>query len=70
MYRAIRFNTNEAPIWLGPILAASDWGVPPWEIAGGGTQLQWYMRWSAYRRVALRVQKDEQRMRESQQRRK
>jgi hypothetical protein len=30
------------------LLAAEEWGVPPWEIAGGAKYL-WFTRWNFFR---------------------
>jgi len=32
---------------MGVLLAAEEWGVPPWEIAGGA-RVTWYLRWVEY----------------------
>jgi hypothetical protein len=34
--------------------AATDWGIPPWEI-GGGSRLLWWYRYQARRDVMLKL---------------
>lgn len=40
------------PLWLNVLVAAQEWGVPPWEIVGGmqaeGERLRWFWRWQKY----------------------
>jgi len=33
---------------LNVLLAAHEWGCPPWEITGSGSRLVWFQRWAAY----------------------
>jgi hypothetical protein len=32
------------------LIAASEWGTPPWEIAGG-SRLTWYLRWNEWKKL-------------------
>jgi hypothetical protein len=41
--------------------AAEAWGVPPWEIAAGGSKLTWYARWSEYRKEYNKAMKEKAR---------
>lgn len=34
------------PLWVVVLMAAREWGCPPWEIAEGGSRLLWFNRWS------------------------
>lgn len=43
-------------MWLHALELASEWGVPPWEIAGGGNRLTWIFRGFAY--LKLRKKRD------------
>jgi len=38
---------SEMPMWANVLVAAEEWGCPPWEIAGGN-KLQWFFRWTEY----------------------
>jgi len=45
---ALATNGSDAPAWADVLAASSDWGVPPWEIAGGATWFEkqrWMRRW-------------------------
>lgn len=36
------------PLWMAVLIAAQEWGSPPWEIAGGN-KLTWLYRWMYWR---------------------
>ena len=44
------------PLWVGILQASSDWGLPPWEWAGGD-KLDWYYRWVFYTSTVREKQK-------------
>jgi hypothetical protein len=52
------FGSGKGPVWLGFLLAAEEWGTPPWEIMPGKPRLWWYTRWSLYRRYLAERQKN------------
>lgn len=35
-------------MWVPVLQAAEAWGVPPWEIAGGGSPLVWLNRYTFF----------------------
>ena len=41
------------PLWLDVLVAADEWGTPPWEIAGG-SRLLWWLRWQAWKTQAAK----------------
>ena len=41
-------NGGTVPASLAVLLAAEEWGCPPWEIAGG-SKYQWFTRWNFYK---------------------
>lgn len=36
---------GKPPDWAAVLVAAETWGTPPWEIAGDGDKITWFMRW-------------------------
>ena len=36
---------GQLPVWGEVLLAAAEWGCPPWEVAGGGSPALWFFRW-------------------------
>jgi hypothetical protein len=34
---------------MAVLIAAEEWGTPPWEIAQDGDQVTWFVRWTEYR---------------------
>jgi hypothetical protein len=41
---------------MGVLIAAEEWGCPPWEIAGGD-KLKWYFRWQEYAKHRAKKQR-------------
>jgi len=35
---------------MSVLIAAAEWGIPPWELAGG-TKLVWWYRWIRYQNL-------------------
>jgi hypothetical protein len=41
---------GKPPVWAAVLVAAEDWGIPPWEIeAAGGGSVMWFFRWAEYK---------------------
>jgi hypothetical protein len=40
---------GKPPVWASVLIAAEDWGTPPWEIAGDGERIKWFYRWAEFR---------------------
>lgn len=40
---------GKPPAWAAVLIAAEDWGLPPWEIAGDGEPVKWFYRWAEYK---------------------
>lgn len=43
---------GKPPAWAAIIIAAEDWGLPPWEVSGDGERVKWFYRWAAYKKWA------------------
>lgn len=37
---------GKAPWWVAVLIAAKEWGMPPWEVAQTGSRLLWFNRWA------------------------
>ena len=52
------FHNGAGPLWLSVLIAAAEWSIPPWEIAGGD-KLTWWFRWVEYGNLrAEKMKKD------------
>jgi hypothetical protein len=40
---------GKPPVWAAVLIAAEDWGMPPWEIAGDGERVKWFLRWAEFK---------------------
>lgn len=40
---------GKPPVWAAVLLAAEDWGMPPWEIAADSDPVTWFYRWAEYK---------------------
>jgi hypothetical protein len=41
-------------MWVAVLDAAKDWGIPPWEIAGGN-KLIWWERWVTRHKIEIKI---------------
>jgi hypothetical protein len=44
------------PVSAAVLVAAEEWGVPPWQIAPDAlSEIEWFMRWQFYRGQVSKV---------------
>lgn len=49
---------GKPPVWASVLIAAEDWGQPPWIIAGGDP-VTWFYRWAEYKHWRNRAEEQQ-----------